>query len=418
MRNGIAGGFESSKSSGAILIGFIHSADEFLEEPNVKKAKSGEAVARNRFPDVDCPPGARRGTEGEKYCAYNQSRERFLGVDIDAADFSAASFDDRMATLSPKSDMGLWLIPFRGISATNVRIPIDLIYLDADYRVIAVVESFPISRVSASTPTASSVLALPSSTVNSTMTQRGDQLILCNHEEMKRRLERLAVAGGDCGTVECAGSAQCTTPAKNEMIRSGSCRVLQMEDRTGLKPSVEEPPVENPPAEAAPVIQPEQVIVPAEPVIKSTKPAKNWLQRWLSPEPPLPRKTPRESVPGLVAYFWTGGAPERHGIRDISSTGLYVLTEERWYPGTVIRITLTGGSEPTAESSLSVNATVIRWGNDGVGVEFILQNPKDPRQRTALGDSAIQGVDQKRLDQFIQRIKSNQDAGRTVPSLT
>ncbi len=392
----------------------------FREEPNVKTAKSGEAVARdyrNRLPAVDCPPGAQRGADGEKYCAYNQTKGRFLGVDIDAADFSPASFDDRMATLTPKSDMGLWLIPFRGISATNVRIPFDLIYLDADYRVIAVVESFPISRVSASTPPAASVLALPSSTVNSTMTQRGDLLILCNHEEMKRRLERLAIAGGDCGNVQCAGSQECTSPQKTEMTRSGACKVLQMEDRTGLKPSVEELPVQNAPAVAAQPTQPYIESQPADPTVQKVKPTKNWLQRWLSPEPPLPRKNQRESVPGLVAFFWTGGTPERHGIRDISATGLYVLTDERWYLGTVIRMTLTGGGEPNAESSLSVNATVIRWGNDGVGVQFILQNPKDPRQRNALGDGAIQGVDQKRLDQFIQRLKSNQDNDRPVQNL-
>jgi hypothetical protein len=403
---------DSSNYSSGILINWIFFADEFLEGLSVTTAKSGGAVARkirNQLPAVDCPPGSQRGTAGEKYCAYNQTRGRFLGVDIDAADFSPASFDDRMSTLAPKSDMGLWLVPFRGISATNVRIPFDLIYLDGDYRVIAVVESFPISRVSPSSPTASSVLALPSSTVSSTLTQRGDQLILCNHEEMKRRLERLAVSGVDCGTLECVGPKQCTSPSKNDMTKNSSCRVLQMDDRTGLKPPSDEPPVASPPVEVPQPNQQEQSTVVPEPAVSTAKPGRSWLQRFLNPEPPLPRKNARESLPGLAAFFWTGGTPERHDVRDISSTGFYVITEERWYLGTVVRMTLTGGDEPGAGSSISVNATVVRWGNDGVGVQFVLQNPKDlSRGKPAQRDGVVQGVDQRQLEHFIQRLKSSQ----------
>ena len=35
----------------------------------------------------------------------------------------------------------------------------------------------------------------------------------------------------------------------------------------------------------------------------------------------------------MAAYYWNGAAPKAHTVRDISSTGLYVVTEERWYPG-------------------------------------------------------------------------------------
>src|ERR1039458_8406907 len=88
------------------------------------------------------------------------------------------------------------------------------------------------------------------------------------------------------------------------------------------------------------------------------------------------RKAPRGGVPGLAAYSWTGAAPKAHSIKDISSTGLYVVTEERWYPGTLILMTLqvTGDGEEGFEHAIVVHSRAIRWGNDGVGLQFIPQD--------------------------------------------
>ena len=38
-----------------------------------------------------------------------------------------------------------------------------------------------------------------------------------------------------------------------------------------------------------------------------------------------------------------------------------------------------------AERSITLNATVIRWGNDGVGLKFVLHNGKGRRQAQADG---------------------------------
>jgi hypothetical protein len=132
---------------------------------------------------------------------------------------------------------------------------------------------------------------------------------------------------------------------------------------------------------------------------KDVKPAKSWWQRLLSPDPPQPRKATREALPGLTAYFWTGGVPVAHDIQDVSPTGLYVVTEERWYPGTVIRMTLTDSTEPASERSITVNAQAVRWGNDGVGLRFVLR--EDGRGQSAMVD----GVDKKQLDQFFQQLR-------------
>ncbi len=145
-------------------------------------------------------------------------------------------------------------------------------------------------------------------------------------------------------------------------------------------------------------------VAPSSPAVRNRVNLKSWLQRLLFPEPTERRKAPREALPGLAAYFFTGGIPVAHDVRDISLTGIYVFTTERWYPGTVVRMTLTDCPEPTVERSITLNATVVRWGNDGVGLEFALHNGTDRRQGQA--DGMADGVDRMQVDRFIQRLKS------------
>jgi uncharacterized protein len=345
------------------------------------------------------------GDDKGEFCVYNLTRGCFLGVEVEAADFSATALDERFPALAPGCGFGLWLIPFRGISPVGVRIPFDLLYLDRNSVVTDVVESFPIFRASSSSPLADSLLALPARTISSTQTQSGDQLMICTPNEMKRHLERLARAALEGGPLPAAPAPQHSAPAQDESNQGVSGGVLQFEDRPGQEPSGQDmPPEEAVPYQvpvAVPALEP-QAAPPAEP---AGKPEKSWLERWLSLEPdePVdPRQFLREPIPGLVAHFFTGGVPQEHQIRDVSLTGLYVLTNERWYPGTVVRMTLTDRREPTAERSITVNATVVRWGNDGLGLRFVLQNP---RTRRSEFDGVVQGVDRVQLEQFLQRLK-------------
>ena len=321
--------------------------------------------------------------EERKCCAYNQTRERFLGLDIDAGDFAVASLDDRIPALTPKSGAGLWLLPFKGISPTSVHIPLDLIYLDRNCTVLDIVESFPIYRVSSSSPAAASVLVLPARMIDLSETKPGDQLILCAPEEMKRHLQQVPSSSA------AASFPHSAPPRKEEPIRSNAPNLLQWEDRNKLLRADED---------RSPAPQPQTSKI-VELGAKDNKPAKSWWQRLLSPDPPQPRKAAREALPGLTAYFWTGGVPVAHDIQDVSPTGLYVVTEERWYPGTVIRMTLTDSSESTSERSITVSAQAVRWGNDGVGLRFVLRD--DGRGMTA----AIDGMEKKQLDQFFQQLR-------------
>jgi uncharacterized membrane protein (UPF0127 family) len=68
--------------------------------------------------------------------------------------------------------------------------PLDLIYLDEQYRVIHLVEYFPSFRIAPLKTQAESVLELPTHTIYSSQTQPGDQLVICVAEEMEHRLTR------------------------------------------------------------------------------------------------------------------------------------------------------------------------------------------------------------------------------------
>src|ERR1035438_2946426 len=81
--------------------------------------------------------------------------------------------------------------------APRNRVQLDLIYLDADCRVIDVVESFPSHNVSPSAPTASSLLGLPTLSIALSQTQPGDQVIVCDAEEMMRRIQLTTFGRGN-----------------------------------------------------------------------------------------------------------------------------------------------------------------------------------------------------------------------------
>jgi Flp pilus assembly protein TadG len=110
------------------------------------------------------------------------------------------------------------------------------------------------------------------------------------------------------------------------------------------------------------------------------------MKGWLLQEKKEPRRAPRSAEPEIIVHYWDGSAPEGRQLRDISQTGAYIYTPERWYLGTIIRIVLQGyettiredGSR-TPTSSICVSAQVVRHGADGVGVEFGCRNKEEEK---------------------------------------
>jgi hypothetical protein len=85
----------------------------------------------------------------------------------------------------------------------------------------------------------------------------------------------------------------------------------------------------------------------------------------------------------VAVYYWDGSAPVSHRLRDVSSTGAYLYTAERWYPGTIIRLLVQEEPKPEGSdverptASASIPAKVVRHGCDGVALEFLFRNSED-----------------------------------------
>ena len=192
--------------------------------------------------------------ESRKLCAYNQTRECFLGLEVDGADLSLAKLKDRIATLALKSGEGLWLTPFRGLPEWGIRVPLDLLYLDQDCRVIDVVESYPVFRANAATPQPATCWRCPPTPSIRRRPSLGDQLVLvrCRRnaaaartlhraEQAKCRPASAAPASGPIPIApHQAPRGRCAAPhtgagAATEEPRRASCRVPSAQGKTAVE---------------------------------------------------------------------------------------------------------------------------------------------------------------------------------------
>jgi PilZ domain-containing protein len=353
----------------------------------------------------------------QKYCVYNQTRERFVATDVEGAHGSPDAAAARLRAMEQGVGTGLWILPYQEISPTSIRFPLDLVFLNNDCAVLAIVESFPLAGVPASGANALSVLAFPADALAKGEMRDGDRLIISKPEEMKQHLRRMKEAKAEAPSspgpfweqFAVTSAAAPTGPAMEEPVES-------VVDRGRAAP-VEVKPIEPAPIEPAPAKakiaggksagKEELAATPAieTDTWKKRVGARSWLTNLLLGDPVDPRAS-REMVPGLIAYYFTGGNPVAQEVRDISATGIYIVTNERWYPGTVVRVTLTDRDHPTADRTLTVNAKAIRWGKDGVGLELVLE--KEDQKATAIAETLERtlGVDPARVEAFLENLKT------------
>ncbi len=251
--------------------------------------------------------------ETRRFCVYNQTSECFLSLGVTPAETMRSQFKSLVGRHMQRYDEGLWVVPSSEVHTFNIgaTAPLDLVYLDGNCQVIQVMESLHKIRMAPIKPEAASVLALPAHTIYASQTQPGDQLVICEAEEMEFQL------GSTCG-----------------FERSVDMAVFE-----------------------APVSY------------------TNSIARWLPRLPFKDRREVQRKVwPRLVAHDWDGAELVVHGIRDASATGLYLLTEKRWPLGALVWMTLqrTDNLDDGAESSIAVQMKVTRCGTDGVGLAFLV----------------------------------------------
>lgn len=288
----------------------------------------------------------------ERHGVYNRSRGTFLSTGVDVIDTTKESFRALIEDLAQSATTGLWLRPFRGIPEARNLPRFDLLYLDENQTIIKATESFSAHEFAPFSGRVASALALPPKTISSTQTQMGDQLKIATAEDE-----------------EMAGWL--ATPAAGT--------VTAMPETA--KPAAVAPQVQGPAAK--PTVSDHAFELPRKQSLLNR--FRKWLDQDKQEKDSNRRRAERRALPGLIAYYWTGGAPQSFQLNNISLTGLYLLTDERWVFETVIQMRLqrTDKQEEDAEGSVPVLAKVVRWGVDGVGLQFIFSEPGTPKTSMA-----------------------------------
>lgn len=251
----------------------------------------------------------------QDYCVYNQTNECFLSLGATLGDRPFARFT-RWIGLGRRADEGTWFRPYEAHRALTLFGTRDLIYLDARQRVVHLVESFSALRTVPPRHEAATLLALPVHTITSSQTRLGNQLLICAPAEMERKLRKLFEPG-----------------------------------LNSLKP------------------QPAAGLHPVMAVDRRERPRLHAALELAQAAPAADRRATEHpaSLPCTDA-----GKLSLHAIRDLNSSGLYLVTSERWPIGAEINMSLEPNGSLRDESSapIMVRMRVTRWGADGVGLEF------------------------------------------------
>ena len=106
---------------------------------------------------------------------------------------------------------------------------------------------------------------------------------------------------------------------------------------------------------------------------------RSWFEKTFPPETPQQQRAERRAVPGLEAIHWTGSSPGLDIVRNISATGMYLVTRERWPEGEVnpIRLVYPELADDNPEHQVTLQTKAVRWGEDGMGLNFVLPESMD-----------------------------------------
>lgn len=117
---------------------------------------------------------------------------------------------------------------------------------------------------------------------------------------------------------------------------------------------------------------------------------------------PQPDRAPRRQPVGLAAMYGSISSPSLGHVSVISTTGLFLLTTERWPIGEVVSLTLQKEnlSAGDPEMQIDVQARVASHGEDGVGLAFILPQELDP----SLWEHVIENTDALTVTEKTQSI--------------
>jgi hypothetical protein len=106
---------------------------------------------------------------------------------------------------------------------------------------------------------------------------------------------------------------------------------------------------------------------------------RSWFEKTFSQAEPQKPRAERRPVPGLEAIHWTGSSPGLDIVKNISSTGMYLVTRERWPQGEInpVRLVYPELADDSPDSQVTLQTKSVRWGEDGMGLTFVLPESMD-----------------------------------------
>ena len=261
-------------------------------------------------------------------------------VEIDTAVETFAAVAQRLKGIAK---CGIWLNPYRGVPRVSFMPELDIVYLNEDCEVLRCIESYRQASMDLPEMNASSAVVLPSGSLTAARIQVGRRLEI--RDAVTEALKTSRVVTGADESVE-----------QNDESREGAG-----ESGMGLRSFF------------------------------------GGLLRGKSDR----RRGKRHVIPGSVAYF-SIGSPRGQEVKDISTDGFYVRTQDRWSEGTslLVGLEIVHPTSREVEAMISVRSKVVRTGPDGVG--FVYDDEREHRD-TLLGATNPEHLVQ--LQRFMQRIQ-------------
>ena len=281
--------------------------------------------------------------ERKHYYAYNKTREAFLSLGVSVAHPTGGTFWASLSKRELKTNESIWVSSVDGRCEVGFQGPCDRVFLDSGLRVVALTEGMPILTAGSSIPPFQSLLLLPVHTIFGSQTQVGDQVLIGTIEDIGAILEGI------------------------EPISDGLLPLESSSERRGMETPMK------------------------------------WLSRIFNLRDR--RRDTRKLSPPLMAFYWDGGIPVPHSVPDISRTGLFLKTPDRWYPRTLLRITLQRRTRDPLEpeETITVQCRVVRTGHEGVGMAFMLADGYRSESPASVGRLASR----KDLHKFFERLASD-----------
>jgi Flp pilus assembly protein TadG/uncharacterized membrane protein (UPF0127 family) len=254
-----------------------------------------------------------------KFCVYNETRQSFLSLGVNLAGASMPWWTALVTKRTARNEGGVWVKPSQAAHTIGAMFPVDLIYLDADRKVIHLVEHLQPFRLGPIRIGCESVLEMPPRTIHMSQTRIGDRVLICSADEM--------------GAMD------------------ASAKSVTSNGTNGGRPA--------------------------------WRLIRRWIAVWRAALSER-RAHKRLSLP-VIAYYWTGGVNQSSQVKAISLTGAYIVTEDRWSPGTVLMLTLQYDPEYVKSTAIegdpgiavAVRAKVVHVAADGIGVRIIFLNARE-----------------------------------------